>query len=122
MENLTKSQFLSVIRSMGYRKMGNHKGETVYGKPVSSNLFTISFNELLGKVRFINHFTSYQSGSPLVWNSNECVPVSEEKYSAQQIFLSWLKSQEGYTKLFPECNSSFHFISQEELADSILED
>lgn len=103
-----------IFQSLGYRLIAAAKGDQsdFYGKPVGTNLFTLSQND--DKIVWQNCFRTLK-GDVAVMKS-ETLPFV--KYTSEQI-LDWIKQIEGYAHLTPQCPSNFQFNTLEEALDDL---
>lgn len=102
------------LTAMGYRPLGVDKtGTTVYAKPFGYTLLMVLFNE---QITFQQRFKGKQG--ILVWERNT--------YSDKMIpFIKWLQYAETYyvrAGLNVDCNTSFEFLTADELINDLLED
>lgn len=109
---LTKA-IIKDLTAMGYRPLGVDKtGTTVYAKPFGYTLLMVLFNE---QITFQQRFKGKQG--ILIWDS--------KNFSNEEPFIKWLQYAETYyvrAGLDVDCNTSFEFLTADELINDLLED
>lgn len=107
---MTDKECVSVLQSMGYRRPTSSPN---YAKPIGYNLYLVNF-QVSDWSNWFMPFQADEDDKPLLWDAH---PLNMEW--TKEEWLQKLKYYEAFTKQ-SMADSSFHFITKEELWANLL--